>query len=123
MSNLFTHRQLIHIAARNGHSALLGELLKRGADINALDFVCASPTSGSPCSLRAQASPLCFTRDWLPGRYEADSSALGLPTGPRSYRRDAHRARRRYQGVCLLQIASSSGVAIQNSVAVQGHMP
>ncbi|KAK9819273.1 hypothetical protein WJX81_003636 [Elliptochloris bilobata] len=30
--------ELIHIAARNGHCVLLEELLKRGADINALDF-------------------------------------------------------------------------------------
>lgn len=30
---------LLHIAARNGHPALVRELLQRGIDMNALDFV------------------------------------------------------------------------------------
>jgi len=46
-SLLFAGAQLIHIAARNGHSELLEELLKRGARINSLDFVRARPPSTS----------------------------------------------------------------------------
>ena len=51
---------LLHIAARNGQLQVAQELLNRGIDVNALDYVSlSSPQSSSASLLEKRALPSC----------------------------------------------------------------